>query len=400
MNRNLIFLYVMVLCAGSARGSYLVCIGWTTLVVIGEVAAVGQVFIVAMITTIFAGPITAVIVDRHNRKTLTIFAHIGIATTLLCLGLAVAFTSDLSLIWFFLAVMVVTVFRNLYQGSHDGLIHANVSSEQLVHVVARFRGIHLLATAVGTVVTGIVIESQSPAAGFLLSAFASVLLVLTVAFVRGVTTKENVQGFAGFLNDFSGGLALFRNNQGLRILTILAGVALPIGQLSNAILSSFIRDDLGRGSDVFGLVDAAWPLGGMAAAAVLGIGMKRLSARNMEYLLALLVGLSTIVFSYCSTVLTLSIMHAAMGFTVWMCRIVIDGRVLQICTAATVGRTKVYIDVMFSFAAMIMCFSPTLVSLASTSEYFLYWGIIVVVSSMLIWLRQPKDGPATLVEES
>ena len=48
---------MMELCAGSARGAYLVCIGWTTLIVSGDVAAVGQVFIVAMITTIFAGPV-------------------------------------------------------------------------------------------------------------------------------------------------------------------------------------------------------------------------------------------------------------------------------------------------------------------------------------------------------
>ena len=64
MKRNLFFLYMMELCAGAARGSYLVCIGWTTLIVSGDVAVVGQVFIVAMITTILAGPIAAVIVDR------------------------------------------------------------------------------------------------------------------------------------------------------------------------------------------------------------------------------------------------------------------------------------------------------------------------------------------------
>ena len=253
MKPNLIFLYVMELCAGAARGSYLVCIGWTTLVVIGDVAAVGQVFIVAMITIIFAGPVTAVIVDRHNRKTLTIIAHIGIATTLLCLGLVVAFVSDLSLIWFFLAVMVATVFRHLYQGSHDGLIHANVSSGQLVHVVARFRGVHLLATAVGTVLTGLVIEYQSATAGFVFSALGSAFLVLSVAFVKGVTSKANATGFSGFLADFRGGLALFTHNHMLRNLTILAGVALPIGQLANAILSSFIRDDLKRGSDFLDL---------------------------------------------------------------------------------------------------------------------------------------------------
>ena len=75
-----------------------------------------------------------------------------------------------------------------------------------------------------------------------------------------------------------------------------------------------------------------------------------------------------------------------MGFTVWICRIVIDGRVLQICTNETVGRTKVYIEVMFSFAAMVMCFSPTVVKLPSTSGYFLFWGIIVIIISSLLWL--------------
>ena len=89
MNRNLQFLYLMELCSGLARGSYLVCIGWTTLVVIGDVAAVGQVFIVAMLTVMFGGPIAAVIIDRYNRKHLTIVAHLGIAISLLSLGVAV-----------------------------------------------------------------------------------------------------------------------------------------------------------------------------------------------------------------------------------------------------------------------------------------------------------------------
>jgi hypothetical protein len=397
MNRNLQFLYLMELCAGLARGSYLVCIGWTTLVVIGNVAAVGQVFIVAMLTVMFGGPIAAVVIDRYNRKHLTIVAHLGIATSLLSLGAAVKLDEALPLPWFFATVVAVTLFRSLYQGSHDGLIHANVAAGRIVPMVARFRGLHLLATAVGTLIAGLVIELYTPSAGFVLSALASVLLIVAVAFVNGVTTRENPAGLLGFVSDFRGGLVLFRRNPELRMLTLLAGVSLPIGQLSNAILSSFIRDDLGRGSDVFGFVDAAWPLGGMAAAAVLGLGLRKLSAPNLEYLFALLVGLVTIVFSYCSSVIMLAVMHAAMGFTVWICRIIIDGRVLQICTAETVGRTRVYVDVMFSFAAMTMCLSPSLVKLSATSDYFLYWGAIVVVSSLLLWSARPDSGarPAT-----
>ena len=129
-------------------------------------------------------------------------------------------------------------------------------------------------------------------------------------------------------------------------------------------------------------------IGGMIAAAILSLGLKRFSGEGMEYAFALLVGVVTMVFAYCTSVPTLALLHAAMGFSVWMCRIVIDGRVLQICTPATVGRTRVYIDVMFSFVAMVMCFSPTVVKLSSTSSYFLFWGIIVVISSLLLWARQ------------
>lgn len=390
IKHNLIFLYLMEICAGSARGAYLVCIGWTTLIIVGDVAAVGQVFIVAMLTNIFGGPVMAVFVDRQNRKHLTIIAHTGIALSLLAVGLAVENNHDLSIIYFFLAVVIVTLLRNLYQGSHDGLIHANVDRDKIVHVIAQFRALHLLATAIGTMATGIIIEYQSPMAGFVLAALASALLVVSVMPVKGIVSKQNVTGLNGFLADFKGGLAIFRDNQSLRVLTLLAGVALPIGQLANAILSSFIHDDLGRGSDAFGFVDAAWPVGGMVAAAMLSLGLKRLSAAGMEYLFALLVGIVTIIFSYCTTVLSLALLHAAMGFTVWTTRIIIDGRILQICSNSTVGRTKIYIDVVFSFVAMIMCFSPTVIKLPSTSSYFLYWGMVVVISSLVLWLRSFK----------
>lgn len=378
--------------AGAARGSYLVCIGWATLIVIGDIAAVGQVFIVAMLTIMFCSPVNAVFVDRYNRKHLIIVAHLGIASSLLALGFAIANIENLSLGWFFLAVFSVTIFRNLYQSCHDGLIHANVDKQQLVTVVARFRGLHLIATAAGTVLTGVVIEHYSNTAGFIFSALSSLILIIAVIFVKGVVSHEKTIGASGFLADFREGLGLFKNNLILQNLTLLAGIALPVGQLANAILSSFMHDDLGHGSDIFGMVDAAWPVGGMLAAAFVGMGIKRLNGVNMEYLIAALAGISTILFSFCSAILPLTLVHAAMGFTVWLCRIIIDGRILQTCDTRTVGRTKVYLEVMFSFVAMLMCFSPTFIKLSATSDYFLYWGVFITASALLLWLRQLSQG--------
>ncbi len=383
--------------AGLARGSYLVCIGWTTLIVSNDVARVGQVFIIAMLTNMLAGPLVGVIVDRYNRKHVTIVAHLLIALPLAVLALALAQgpdnAPDLPLIWFFLTVIVVNAFRLLYHIAHDGLIHANVNKADLVHSVARFRSVHLLAASIGTFVAGLIIERFSPTAGFLFSASMSIFLIIPVAFVAGVRTKENAAGFAGFVADFRGGLEIFRSNRAVRLIAILAAVTLPVGQLSNAILSSFIRDDLGKGSDAFGFVDAAWPIGGMLAAVVLSLGLRGLSAKNTEYVFGILVGLSTIIFSMTTSIVALAVVHATMGFTVWLCRIIIDGRILQICKAENVGRTKVYVEIMFSLSAMIMCFSPTLVKLSSTSTYFLIWGGFIVIGTLLVLVWQVASGP-------
>ena len=392
-HKNLKFLYLMEVFAGLARGSYLVCIGWTTLIVSNDVARVGQVFIIAMLTNMLAGPLVGVIVDRYNRKHLTIVAHLLIALPLAVLALALAEEPDLPLIWFFLTVIVVNAFRLLYHIAHDGLIHANVNKADLVHSVARFRSVHLLAASIGTFVAGLIIERFSPTAGFLFSASMSIFLIIPVAFVAGVRTKENAAGFTGFVADFRGGLEIFQSNRAVRLIAILAAVTLPVGQLSNAILSSFIRDDLGKGSDAFGFVDAAWPIGGMLAAAVLSLGLRGLSAKNTEYVFGILVGLSTIIFSMTTSIVALALVHATMGFTVWLCRIIIDGRVLQICKAENVGRTKIYVEIMFSLSAMIMCFSPTLVTLSSTSTYFLFWGGFIVIGTLLVFVWQVASGP-------
>ncbi|WP_160116051.1 MFS transporter [Candidatus Halocynthiibacter alkanivorans] len=392
---NVRLLFVMEFFSGLSRGSYLVCIGWITLVVTEDVSRVGQVFIIAMLTNLFVGPFVGTLVDRHNRKYLVIFAHSGIALTLIFLALIWLGASEPNIVLLFGAVVAASALRMMHNSSHDGLIQAAVSKAKLMRTVARFRGVHLISTAIGTVLAGIVIERVSPAAGFLFSAGASLLLILPMIFVDGGYMRTNAPGVKAFWTDLRGGVQIFRSNRALRMLALLAGVSLPIGQLSNAILSSLIYDDLGKGSQAFGIVDAAWPLGGMFAAALLSFGIRRLTARNMEYWLALFAGISTVALSLGTSIPTLAIIHGAMGMTVWMCRIVIDGRILQICTAENVGRTKVGIDMAFSLSALIMCFSPTLISLPSTATYFLFWGSFMILVSGLMLAFQRSILPQT-----
>ncbi len=378
-------LFAMETLSGLSRGGYLVCIGWTTLVVTDDVSRVGQVFIVAMLTMLVGGPFVGAFVDRKNRKHLVIAAHLGIAGTMIVLGGIWLAQAEPGVTLLFLAVFAISALRLMHNAAHDGLIQIAAGDRNLVQIVARFRSVHLIATVIGTVLAGYVIDRISPAAGMYATALASILLVAPMMLVTGGRIEGKSPGLRAFLKDAKGGAEIFMSDRRLRLLALLAGISLPVGQLSNAILSSLIRDDLGRGSDAFAIVDAAWPAGGMIAALVLSLGIGVLSARNMEYVFAALAGLSTIALGFATSLPLLILAHGAMGLTVWLCRIVIDGRVLELCREDTVGRTKTGIEMAFSFSALIMCLSPTLVSLPQTSGYFLFWGALTTFLSLLIW---------------
>ena len=126
-------------------------------------------------------------------------------------------------------------------------------------------------------------------------------------------------------------------------------------------------------------------MGGMLAAALLSLGLRSLSRDNIEYGFAVLAGLSTIGLALCTTIPLLVLLHGAMGATVWLCRIVIDSRILQECNEDNIGRTRVYADMVFSLSAMIMCFSPTFIQLPSTAAYFMFWGGLMIMGSVCLW---------------
>jgi hypothetical protein len=230
--------------AGLSRGSFLVCIGWTTLIVTGEVARVGQVFVVAMLTNILAGPLLGTVVDRYNRKTLTLVAHLGIGLAMTSAGLAIESGAWSNSLVFFTTAITVYVLRILYQLSHDGLIRGNVSDDALVHTIARFRTLHLLGTVAGTAAAGVVLERFGVLAGFTLSASMSILLLLPVVFVQSVTAFGGAQGLRGFFRDLWAGVAIVRTNPTVRLMAVLAAV-MPCCRPISTTISARVATSLG-----------------------------------------------------------------------------------------------------------------------------------------------------------
>ncbi len=351
-HKDIKLLYLMEVFSGLARGAYLGCIGWTTLAISNDVAAVGQLVIA-----------------------ISMFV-IG--------GMLFLFDHNFSVYWMFIAAIVITCARMMYRGSFDGIIRSSVGDENVLSTVARANTTHLLATAAGMAGVGFIINELSTGHAFTITALSSLVLLFIAVFLSDGMVKTNAKGFKGYWSDFVIGLEIFKHNKSIRMLAFLSATALPVGQLTNAVLSSFIRDDLSMGSDIFGMVDAAWALGGMLAAAILSNKIKEFRDQYGEYYLAIMAGAATIILSYCTAFISLAATHFFMGLFVWLCRIIIAGRVIEQCDSENVGRTRIYMEVMMSISAICMAFSPTLIKLESTSSYFLYWGIFIVGAAMFL----------------
>ncbi len=216
---NLALLYVMEAFAGASRGSYLACIGWTTLVITNDVGRVGQVVIAAMLTNILLGLVLGVVVDRHSRKYVVIAAHLGIFVVMLSTGMIWLGQSHPSILWLFVTAVLITSLRLSHHTAHDALIKISVDSEALVHSLARFRTLHLLCTAGGMASAGWLIEVYSPRVGFVYSGLCSALLIIPMLFVSGGVQREKRQGLSGFVGDFTDGLSVFRMNTSIKTLT-------------------------------------------------------------------------------------------------------------------------------------------------------------------------------------
>ncbi|MBL4876740.1 MAG: MFS transporter, partial [Cohaesibacteraceae bacterium] len=340
-NRAIKLLYLMELFSGLARGSYLGCIGWTALVLSNSVATVGQIFILQSLTMMIAGPVIGVFIDRHKRKNLIILAQFIIAFAMSGVGILLFNIENLSVYWLFCAVLIIAATRIIYRGAFSGILRGAIENTYVLRSVAQANTIHLMSTAVGMAGAGLIIDRYSTGHGFIASAVASVAVLLIAMFLDGGVVKSNVRGLAGYWQDFKLGLGIFKHSKPIQLIALLSATALPIGQLSNALLPSFIRDDLGKNSDVFGTVDAGWAIGGMAAAAVLSVFSKRISSQFAEYLLAVLAGLATIAFSFGTELIGLTVMHGLMGFFVWSCRILITGRIIELSSTENVGRVTI-----------------------------------------------------------
>lgn len=384
-------LFVMELLSGLARGAFLICIGWSTLIVSNDVAVVGVIFTVGNITSIIVGPVIGVAIDRYKRKKIIILAQIFIAACVAYIGYLMFNTDGLIHVsWLFIVMIIITSARLMYRVAFDGILRGSVEDKDIMQTMARAQTLHLLSTVISTASMGIIISEFSMSSGFFVSVIPSIFLLFVAVFLDDSYIKSSIDGVSGYWVDFKNGLVIFRSNPFLFRLVLLAMSVLPIGFLTSALLSAFVLDDLNKGSDVFGLVEATWQIGGMLAAGLLSAKIRLFRGQYIIYAIGLLSGISTIILSNSTNSYSLALSHGLMGFFGYIALIMIKAKISELSNTKNIGRSIANLSVMINLSGVIMCLSPSFIEFNKTATYFLYWGGFMVAAVILLFVWEFK----------
>ena len=235
----------------------------------------------------------------------------------------------------------------------------------------------------GSGLAGLGIHYLTPAGAYLFCAICSLGAAILIWWLPDArVTSARMENLASEM--MSGIRELSAMPVVLRI-GLLTAIGFSVGQLSNVLLPSFVRDDLGGDARLFGIVDALWSVGGVAAALAAARFLRAYKLAHIEFHAAILLGLVTMSLWVVTHPVVLMIAYFLLGSLFSISRVVCDGRILEICPEAVVGRVRTHIQSLISVAGLVIYLSPTLLPIESAATSYLVWGAVVMVAATALY---------------
>lgn len=394
-----ILYYATILLAGINRGLFIVCIAWTMLIVSDSTASVGLVFVVIHLINIFLGPVVGTIVDRIERRALVILGQ-----CLMVLSFSIPLVLKLSAVEIsathLLVMAAITGLGSLTMaGALDAILQHVVSTENRARTIAFAGAIRQLAMVLGAGLGGYVTHLFAPEWSFAFGAAIAIGVILLSVFLPSAIAGGAAPKRPSFWRGTLDGIRMMQGDKTIAMLAGVTALCFSTGQLTNVLLPGFIKFDLGAGSDLYGLADAAWSVGGVLAALLVAQVMSvRKSALFWPSFMTIMLGISTVLFSMTTSLIGIVTLHAAMGACFSAGKVLADGKVLEVCPNDYVGRVRSNQQSLISVFGVVMYLSPTLLGMSSSKSLYQLWGAVVAmiaIGTLFFSLKLSKTTPET-----
>ena len=356
-----------------------------------SIALVGQLYFTGSAVSIGLSAVGGVLVDRQSRRSMILRSQslrvIAACTLLAGLQDEAWLTPGL-----FSFTILSAAGPAISVGAMGGAFQSFFPADKRMNIILRLSIVGQAGFILGTGASGLMLHLWDAQTCVMIFIAISIgLLLLGEYFTRGMSQAPE-RTRVSFSEDWRAGLRYaFETRQ---IFPLMMGVALlfSVAQMTNTLVPGFVRDTLHAGSDVFGLLEAAWSAGGGLILAVSATLQRRAYKSWFEFLLLALLGMTMIGFSLSQWVSLSVIIYAIMGGLFSLSRALCNGRLLMLTDPAQIGRTQALSAMLTSAMGMAVYLLPTLVTINDISLYYRAWGIAIIALGLGLAAMTSRTG--------
>jgi MFS transporter, DHA3 family, macrolide efflux protein len=278
----------------------------------GSAAALGQFLSYSAVTSLLAGPIFAVFVDRLRPKRTLVIVDLLRA---IVVG-SIPFIPGLTGVY--LAAALLAALDVLYSPAYHKVFPRLVSGDKLLAAnsvtATSDRFIQIIVPSIG----GVLISAFGAAFAFLLNAASFVVSALIVATIPvedplvEVRSKEDRR--KALWGEFREGLNLTLRSRTFIAMLVIQTVAVLVVSVNNALVMPFISQVMKLGAREYGYLSSALAAGLLGGALLIGTMRSRLSAFRLLPFGIGLIGLAVLSFAFARSLPTVLVMRVVLGF--------------------------------------------------------------------------------------
>lgn len=376
-------IYTAAAAGAYARGAFIVVLAWAALVLTNDKAKVGQVLVVWSVLALFVGPFAGALIDRIDRKRCVIFGQALVVLGIAFPVAAALATGDLT-IWHLFGSSVIWAFGNLFVvGSFDAIVQGAVPMDQRRKVGARLGGVRQAAMVAGTGISGLVVHGFGILTGFTIAAASGAIMLLVIFALPRAAAPSVRRSGKRYLEDLREGCKYLAASPTLVSVSLIGILGFSAGQVTNAVLPGYIREDMHAGSDIYGFADAGWAVGGVVASMTVAVLIARYRMYRIDVYCLCLVGFMMMFMWANTSIMAMIVMQVLMGSCASITKSISDGNVLALCSEESIGRVRSLTQAITGLIGIAIYFSPTFLTQVSASQFYLIWGGIFAAFAAL-----------------
>ncbi|WP_322864827.1 hypothetical protein U5922_000725 (plasmid) [Aquicoccus sp. G2-2] len=259
--------------------------------------------------------------------------------------------------------------------------------------LGQLTSVHLCCTALGSALAGFALPHIGPFyVAIYIALYSAAILLLNFDQVKADHLQAQGVQRAGVRSMFAG-MKSIATDRKMLWLALLSLMSIPTGQLSNAIQTPLVLEELGYGSVELGIIDASWPIGGLFASILIARYWYQPKTTVVEPSLVVFLGLCCVAVSWAQNVSLLFVLIGLMGFMSWLCKIHFGSLIALASNETEVGRNNAAIEVFAGSMGVALCLLPSLLRLEHFSTYYRLWGGLVITGTLVanLYLKGRKS---------